>query len=247
VTAAAVPLAAPLRRPSLALFLGASLLLHALALWLAAQTQPPAPPTRPRPSEVVVVEVEAPRPHPEEAHPRSEPLLRPKLAVVAPRTPAQAQPPPPNDTPPPEPGPPPPVVVGLTLQSTTTAGAVSVPVGNTLVGKPAEKAEAPGNVRPGYAPLYLVDTMPEILEQINGEEIYPAQARKLSIEGDVVLAITVEADGHVSAARVVSGPGHGLDEAAQAAILRARWKPATKGGKPVATDLRYKYTFALNQ
>jgi len=247
VSAAVVPLAAPVRRPSLALFLGASLLVHALALLLAARARPPAPLFRPRPSELVVVEVQPPRPPPEEAPPRTEPHLRPKLSVVAPRTPARPEAPPPNDTPPPEPGPPPPVVVGLTLQSTTSASAVSVPVGNTLVGKPTGPAMAPDSVRPGYAPLYLVDTRPELLEEINGEEIYPTLARKLGIEGQVVLAITVEADGHVSVARVVSGPGHGLNEAAQGAMLRARFRPATKGGKPVATDLRYTYTFALNQ
>ncbi len=247
MSAAVVPLAAPLRRPSLALFLGVSLLLHALLLVLAARARPEARPGRPRPSEVVVVEVEPPREHPPEPPPRTEPQLRPKRSVVAPRTPARAETPPPNDTPPPEPGPPPPVVVGLTLQSTTTAGTVAVPVGNTLVGKPAERAAAPDGVRPGYAPLYLVDTRPELLEEINSAEIYPVQARKLGIEGEVLMAITVEADGHVSAAKVVSGPGYGLNEAAQGAMLRARFRPATKGGKPVATDLGYKYIFSLNQ
>jgi protein TonB len=137
-------------------------------------------------------------------------------------------------------------VVGITLQSTTTSSAVAVPVGNTLVGKPADTATAPGDVRPGYAPLYLVDTQPVLLEEIKGEEIYALEAKKLGIEGTVVLAITVDVDGRVSAARVVSGPGHGLNEAALDAIRRARFKPATKGGKPVATDLRYSYTFLLN-
>jgi protein TonB len=158
----------------------------------------------------------------------------------------KAEPPPPNDTPPPEAAAPPPVVVGLTLQSTTTASAVAVPVGNTLVGKPSGTAAAPGAVRPGYAPSYLVDTLPILLEEINGEEVYPKAAKKQGIEGQVVLLITVEADGKVSAARVVSGPGHGLDEAARDAVLRARFKPATKGGVPVATELRYLYDFAIN-
>ncbi len=246
MSVAVVPFAAPLRRHSLLLFLGASLLLHGLGLLLAARAHLPGAPSRTPPSELVVVEVEPPRAHPPEPPPHTEPRLRPKLSTVAPRKPTRAEAPPPNDTTPPE-GPPPPVVVGLTLQSTTTASAVAVPVGNTLVGTPAPQAAAPGAVRPGYAPLYLVDTRPELLEEIGGEEIYPKQAKKLGIEGQVVLAITVEVDGHVSAARVVSGPGYGLDEAARGAVLRARFKPATKGGKPVATDLRYTYTFALNQ
>src|SRR5208282_3249155 len=114
----------------------------------------------------------------------------------------------------------PPVVVGLTLESTASAATVAVPVGNTLMGRPNAPATAPSSVRPGYAPLYLVDTQPELLEEINGEDVYPAPARKLGIEGQVVLEITVDADGRVSAARVVSGPGHGLNEAAQGAVLR---------------------------
>jgi protein TonB len=39
---------------------------------------------------------------------------------------------------------------------------------------------------------------------------------------------------------------HGLNEAPLEAIRRARFKPATKGGKPVSTELTYGYTFAIN-
>jgi protein TonB len=247
VTTAVVQRLAPVRRlPLLPIFLGASLLLHSLGI-VAAARRPAFTPAGPRPSQLVVVEVAPPPPHPPEPPPRSGPRPPPPPRVaLAPRTPPRARPPPPNDTPPPDPGPPPPVVVGLTLRSTTSASAVAVPVGNTLFGKPAETATAPGDVRPGYAPLYLVDTQPVLLEEINGEEIYPVEVKKLGIEGTVVLAITVDAEGRVSAARVVSGPGHGLNEAALGAVRRARFKPATKNGKPVATDLTYHYTFVLD-
>jgi protein TonB len=246
VNAAAVPLVAPGRRPSLLLvFLGASLLLHGLGLFLAARTRLRVE-RAPRPAEMVVVEVERPPPPPPVTVTELRPRAAPKYVGES-RRPQKAEPPPPNDTPPPETAPPPPVVVGLTLQSTTTASTLAVPVGNTLAGKPEAAATAPGAVRPGYAPSYLVDTLPVLLVQIDGEEIYPRPARKLGIEGQVVLAITIEADGRVSAAKVVSGPGYGLNEAAQGAILQARFKPATRGGKPVATDIRYLYDFTLNR
>ena len=246
MSAAAVPLAAPLRRLSFfPVFFGASLLLHAPLLYLAAQRRLPDFPRPPPPSELVVVEVERPPPEPPPSRTELKPRAAPKYVGAA-RKPARWSRPPPNEAPPPEPGPPPPVVVGLTLNSTTTASAVAVPVGNTLAGKPAATATAPSAVRPGYAPSSLVDTLPILLEEINGEEVYPREAKKQGIEGQVVLLITVEADGTVSMAKVVSGPGHGLNEAARDAILRARFKPATKGGKPVATDLRYLYDFALN-
>ncbi len=240
-----VPLAVPVRRPSLLLlFLGASLLLHAAGLVLAARARP-AEQQPPPPSQLVVVEVERPPPPPPPSVTELRPRAAPKYVGVA-RTHAKEEPPPPNDTPPPDPGPPPPVVVGLTLESTTTASAVAVPVGNTLVGAPGPKATAPAAVRPGYAPSYQVDTLPVLLEAMDGEEVYPRSAKKLGVEGKVVLAVTVEADGRVSAARVVSGPGSGLNEAARDAVLQARFKPATKGGQPVATDITWTYSFVLN-
>jgi periplasmic protein TonB len=243
-----VPLAVPVRRLSLfPLFLLASLLLHAAGLFLAARARH-VEPRPPPPSELVVVELE--RPPPPEPPSVTEPSLRPPPKHVGEARPhAKEEPPPPNDTPPPDPGPPPPVVVGLTLESTTTANAVAVaPVGNTLVGEPGPKATAPGAVRPGYAPSYQVDTLPVPLntEEIEGEENYPASVKKLGIEGVVQLAVTVEADGSVSAVQVLSGPGHGLNEAARSALQKARFKPATRGGKPVATDIPWKYTFVLN-
>jgi periplasmic protein TonB len=246
VSAAVVPLGVPLRRLGyFPVFLGASLLLHAFLLYVAAQRRVPDFKRPPPPMELVVVQVERPEPEPPPARTELRPRAAPKHVGQA-RRPAPVEPPLPNEAPPPEQGPPPPVVVGLTLNSTTTASAVPVPVGNTLAGKPTPSATAPSAVRPGYAPSYLVDTLPILLEEINGEEVYPREAKKQGIEGQVVLLITVEADGTVSMAKVVSGPGHGLNEAARDAVLRARFKPATKGGKAVATELRYLYDFALN-
>jgi periplasmic protein TonB len=246
VNAAVVPLPAQQRQfPLLGVFLLASLLVHALALGLASRWRPAVP--RPRPaSELVVVEVERPPPPEPEAVVEPRPRPRPKYVAEA-KKPSAEEPPPPNDTPPPDNGPPPPVVVGLTLESTTTASAVSVPVGNTLAGKPAAQGPAPAAVRPGYAPSYLVDTLPVPLTPLDGAEHYPLAARNLGIEGDVALLVTVEADGTVSSAQVLSGPGHGLEEAARSALLQARFKPATRGGVPVATDLRWKLTFTLTQ
>lgn len=246
MSAAVVPWAAPLRRPAFfPAFLLASLVLHALGLLLASRARLAEFPRPPPPTELVVVEVQRSPPLPAPTQIEARPRLAPKYTGET-RRPAKAEPPPPNDAPPPTPGPPPPVVVGLTLESTTTASAVAVPVGNTLAGKPAATATAPDAVRPGLAPSYLVDTLPILLEEINGEEVYPREAKKQGIEGQVVLLITVEADGRVSTAKVVSGPGHGLNEAARDAVLRARFKPATRGGKPVATELRYLYDFAIN-
>jgi periplasmic protein TonB len=222
----------------LAGFVALSLAMHALLILVAARAR--LPDLRyPRPSELVVVEVaEAREPTPEppaSAAPRPPPPRR-----VATHRPLPRDTPPPNDTPPePVPGPPAPVVVGLTLRSTTVAGTVAVPIGNTLMGNPGGSASAPGDV----APLYLVDTQPELLEEVKIP--YPAEARRLLVAGSVVVRLTIDADGRVVRVSVVSGPGHGLNEAAVDALKNFRFRPATRGGKPTATQIVYTYTFSL--
>ncbi|HMK73829.1 MAG TPA: TonB family protein, partial [Myxococcaceae bacterium] len=171
--------------------------------------------------------------------PAQAPPPRPPRAVL--HRPLPPETPPPNDTPPEQdPGPPAPVVVGLTLRSTTVAGTVAAPVGNTLMGKPAESASAPGDV----APLYVVDTQPELLEEVKIP--YPAEARRLLVAGSVVVRLTIDAEGRVVRASLVSGPGHGLNEAALDALKGFRFRPASRGGKAMATQITYTYTFSLH-
>ena len=45
--------------------------------------------------------------------------------------------------------------------------------------------------------------------------------------------VTVDEAGHVISARVVSGLGYGLDEAALAAAKASHFEPASRCGKPV--------------
>jgi TonB family protein len=63
--------------------------------------------------------------------------------------------------------------------------------------------------------------------------VYTAEARSLKIEGEVVLEMSFGANGTLQVNRVVSGLGHGLDEAAIAAAKQIRFKPALRSGQPV--------------
>jgi tol-pal system protein YbgF len=65
---------------------------------------------------------------------------------------------------------------------------------------------------------------------------YPADALKLGIEGDLTLRVELDETGHVHGARVVSGLGHGLDDAAIFALThKCKFTPAiAKDGTPVA-------------
>jgi protein TonB len=140
-----------------------------------------------------------------------------------------------------------PLVVGISMSSTTTAGTFSAAVGNTVYGKTGKQAQDPAEVKsysaPKYEPIHMVDTAPVVEHE---EKIpYPEEARRAEIEGQVILTITVDLNGKVVAAKVVSGPGYGLNEAALDAIKRFKFRPAMKDGEAVSTEMRYTYTFYL--
>jgi len=62
--------------------------------------------------------------------------------------------------------------------------------------------------------------------------VYTAEARKLHIEGEVLLEVVFEASGKIRVVRVVQGLGHGLDEAAVRAAEQINFKPAMRDGQP---------------
>src|SRR5215813_7868501 len=74
---------------------------------------------------------------------------------------------------------------------------------------------------------------------------YTAEGRSLKIEGDVVLDLVFLANGSVQINRVVSGLGHGLDEAAQRAAQQIKFKPAKREGQPVDFPARVRIEFRL--
>jgi len=63
--------------------------------------------------------------------------------------------------------------------------------------------------------------------------LYSDEARKLGVEGEVLVEVVFRASGQVQTVRVVKGLGHGLDEAALHAAEQIRFKPALQDGKAV--------------
>ena len=73
---------------------------------------------------------------------------------------------------------------------------------------------------------------------------YPAMARQIRVEGEVVISLDVDTSGKVSAARAVSGPPI-LRTAALDAVKRWKYQPATLGDKPVVSTEVVKVQFKL--
>jgi TonB family protein len=71
----------------------------------------------------------------------------------------------------------------------------------------------------------------EILAKPNPQ--YSEEARKLGLEGEVLVQVVFPASGPVQVVRVTKGLGHGLDEAAVRAAEQIRFKPAMQNGQPV--------------
>jgi len=88
-----------------------------------------------------------------------------------------------------------------------------------------------------------VDTPVDILEKPKPE--YTAEGRSLKLEGDVVIDVVFLSNGTMQVNRVVSGLGHGLDEAAVRAAQTIKFKPAKREGQPVDFPARVRIEFRL--
>ena len=135
-------------------------------------------------------------------------------------------------------------VFGVTMESTSTAGTTSAPVGNTT--NPSAGSANTKEVKPAAAPVaaYEVTKMPLPQGRCSGK--YTEEAKAAAIEGTVVLDLIVDETGHTREIQVVSGLEHGLTEAAIAALRACRFTPGEKDGHPVPVRVRgFKIRFVM--
>jgi TonB family protein len=77
------------------------------------------------------------------------------------------------------------------------------------------------------------------------EPKYSAEAPKARLQGTIRLSLIVAADGIPQDVKVVRGLGLGLDEKAVEAVQGWRFKPAMKGGEPVAVQAQVEVNFKI--
>ncbi len=88
-------------------------------------------------------------------------------------------------------------------------------------------------------------TPPKLVEYVQAD--YPAEAFGKGLEAEVVAQLDVDENGLVVSVEIVEPAGHGFDEAAEAAISRFVFEPATRDGEPMSSRVLYRYTFFLQQ
>lgn len=74
---------------------------------------------------------------------------------------------------------------------------------------------------------------------------YPKEAEEANVEGNVVLQLDIDRDGHVTSATVVQPAGHGFDEAAVEAAEKFEFEPARRGDVAIKSRILYRYAFTL--
>lgn len=141
-------------------------------------------------------------------------------------------------------------VFGTSRESlrSSASDAVAIKTGNTVTKEEdTEKlADSDPDALPSPVDDYLVERMPEVVADIRVP--YPTDAKARGVQGAVTLELLVDAEGAVRQAKVIDGPGHGLNEAALEAAKRFRFRPAVAdGGKSVAVKIRYAYRFVLER
>ncbi|HEV2987414.1 MAG TPA: energy transducer TonB [Candidatus Angelobacter sp.] len=83
--------------------------------------------------------------------------------------------------------------------------------------------------------------------QFKPRPTYTDEARKLGVEGEVLLEVLFGAAGDIRVQRVVRGLGHGLDESAQRAAQQVRFTPAKRDGRPYDSVAMVHIVFQLAQ
>ena len=110
----------------------------------------------------------------------------------------------------------------------------------TLASTPGPKGNGAGT---GGAATGGATTGVAILSKPNPS--YSTEARTIKLEGDVVLEVIFLASGQLQVIRVVSGLGHGLDEAAIQAAKLIRFRPAERNGQAVDFHAHVRIEFRL--
>ena len=83
----------------------------------------------------------------------------------------------------------------------------------------------------------------EILSKPN--PVYTEEARRLHVQGEVLLRVVFAASGRLQILGVARGLGHGLDEAAVQAAQQIQFKPARRNGQPIDTAATLHILFEL--
>ncbi|MDH4468086.1 MAG: TonB family protein [Bacteriovoracaceae bacterium] len=143
-------------------------------------------------------------------------------------------------------------IFGLKKSSLNQADSkIAVKTGNTLQKESDEikmtdqDSEKLDSELPTPAKEFLVTEMPQLIAEFRAP--YPKEAKDKGIEGNVILEILIDQTGSVRSAKLISGPGFGLNEVALESIKKFKFRPAKIENNFVAVKIRYSIKFVLEK
>lgn len=122
---------------------------------------------------------------------------------------------------------------------------VTLPVRFKLDGQPQDKnkkTEQDGDV------YKEADKMPfpvNGVAQLAKNIVYPEEAKKLKIEGKVIVGAVIDADGNATQVKVIKNVHPLLDAAAIEAVKKTKFTPGEKNGKKVKVSIAMPISFKL--
>jgi periplasmic protein TonB len=156
------------------------------------------------------------------------------------------EPPPESESPPPEPA----VTTPETGSPVETEE--TIPPGPALPQRSIETGPRPPNTieRPHQQPQTFSRVQiekPRPLQPIDAEAVYPLGARLRGEEGAVRILVRINPDGRIDELEIRESSGFtALDRAAERAVRRTRFAPASRKNQPVAGELTITIRFSLD-
>lgn len=238
-------------RASMAVLYGVSFVLHATLGVGMAEIEPAK---EPEPIAITMVNAPPkPKPKPKEEPPPPPPPPPPVAEAPSPKkAPAPKAK---SAEPPPAEAPRAPVAdaptFGIAMTGGVGMGGIAVPVGDSLSApkEPVKRVvqektlEEKKPEKAALATCTETASKPKPLQMARPE--YTEEARVAAVEGKVRVQLTVDATGAVRDVKVLESLGHGLDEAAVAAVKAATFEPALACGKPVEATFVVSIRFSL--
>jgi TonB family protein len=88
-------------------------------------------------------------------------------------------------------------------------------------------------------------TVPIITRTARGAPHYPEEARQSRLEGTVIIAVVIQADGLVRPVAVLQSAGKALDDGSWQTIARWKYVPGTCDGKPIDSEEAIQISYSL--
>ena len=123
------------------------------------------------------------------------------------------------------------------------AAIVSLLITASLSAQESPRASGPIRVCDAKNPPPCADIPPRLTYHVEPE--YNDEARRLKLNGSVVLQFVVGLDGRPQDVTVVRSLGHGLDKQAIKAVRKWRFTPGAIAGKPVPVQLEAEASFHI--